>query len=891
MRIVAFYSFKGGVGRTTSLLNVAYWLAVRGRKVVLADWDLHAPGLSLMELMRNEAGDVPTAGVLDWLVPLRHESHEPQVERPSVSDLIVVPKLAISAQSRDDDPDPESEHPRMTGEILFIPAGDLSHGPASFANRIKAAGLSDLKSYFQNVDPADDRFVFKVFCEELRSAYLPWRQASSVGEPDYLLVDCRTGLTEVGDLLLGEATDFNVVVYAHDPQNLRGLEIALNARPRSPWELQQNTLLLWTLEPAGQEQLKVELRRHKRELINEIRKRDSLGMPEAFPEEFEIPYHPEMALTNEPIVHRFARCQLSQLFEKITARVEQKCHWTDEVIKALLDKDADGATQDAPDIKARIPGEFEQDLLYHSAVARIAMARPLASFLFEPPEFDLAGCSLADLSADWPPDMTIESQRLLANLIAWMPDLSTEIKNDFFKNRNHELFHKILPIACERRSTLLRESGVYYWGLLTASLARTLEWWLFGGSLRSRANAERDLVRPLLNGHALQSVPASHSAVFSVLVANCILLVLSDADDSSEWRLLRGWLRESRVDCSGCIKRLILGFLADTSSNQSPHLGVFLEDALNSIGTQMLIYSQSMSVPNVERLHWLSSTATLFRRAIESGCDWADTITCLGDVYSIHASAIEDGNDKGKLDERSALLFDAIQAYCRSLKLRPDDPLTLHNLGSAYDQLGQATDDNFQKLHWIDLAIASYESAINDRRKDADALYNLGCALLHRGQATEATDERARFFDKAIKSFKMSLDERPDDPYVIHKLGDAYDLRGRATEGFAEKAVFFDRAIESFQRLLEYRPKDIEGLHSLGAAYDERGRASESSEERMAYKEKAISAYNDSLAQDIAPAEIGRFDEEAEIRKMRERHRKTKTVSRWPLFSNFRSPF
>ena len=42
MRIIAFYSFKGGVGRTTALLNVAYCLAERGRKVVVADWDLHA---------------------------------------------------------------------------------------------------------------------------------------------------------------------------------------------------------------------------------------------------------------------------------------------------------------------------------------------------------------------------------------------------------------------------------------------------------------------------------------------------------------------------------------------------------------------------------------------------------------------------------------------------------------------------------------------------------------------------------------------------------------------------------------------------------------------------------------------------------------------------------
>ncbi|WP_246844050.1 ParA family protein, partial [Hydrocoleum sp. CS-953] len=45
-RTVTFYSFKGGVGRTTALTHVASILAMRGRKVVAVDLDLEAPGLS-----------------------------------------------------------------------------------------------------------------------------------------------------------------------------------------------------------------------------------------------------------------------------------------------------------------------------------------------------------------------------------------------------------------------------------------------------------------------------------------------------------------------------------------------------------------------------------------------------------------------------------------------------------------------------------------------------------------------------------------------------------------------------------------------------------------------------------------------------------------------------
>jgi cellulose biosynthesis protein BcsQ len=49
MEIITFFSFKGGVGRTQSLLNTACEFAQRGKNVLLIDFDLHAPGLSLME--------------------------------------------------------------------------------------------------------------------------------------------------------------------------------------------------------------------------------------------------------------------------------------------------------------------------------------------------------------------------------------------------------------------------------------------------------------------------------------------------------------------------------------------------------------------------------------------------------------------------------------------------------------------------------------------------------------------------------------------------------------------------------------------------------------------------------------------------------------------------
>jgi formylglycine-generating enzyme required for sulfatase activity len=44
-KIVTFYSYKGGTGRSMALANVAWVLASSGKRVLAIDWDLEAPGL------------------------------------------------------------------------------------------------------------------------------------------------------------------------------------------------------------------------------------------------------------------------------------------------------------------------------------------------------------------------------------------------------------------------------------------------------------------------------------------------------------------------------------------------------------------------------------------------------------------------------------------------------------------------------------------------------------------------------------------------------------------------------------------------------------------------------------------------------------------------------
>src|ERR1051326_8813932 len=89
-RVVTFYSFKGGVGRSMALANIAYILARDHHyKVVAVDWDLEAPGLHrYFNIADNKLGD----GVIDFLMKYKRLVRDPN---PTIKerDLSIKPYL------------------------------------------------------------------------------------------------------------------------------------------------------------------------------------------------------------------------------------------------------------------------------------------------------------------------------------------------------------------------------------------------------------------------------------------------------------------------------------------------------------------------------------------------------------------------------------------------------------------------------------------------------------------------------------------------------------------------------------------------------------------------------------------------------------------------------
>src|ERR1039457_206803 len=68
--VFTFYSYKGGVGRSLAVMNVAYTLAGGGRHVLIVDMDLEAPGISGFLQRSNELAEPESAHPKDILTLL-----------------------------------------------------------------------------------------------------------------------------------------------------------------------------------------------------------------------------------------------------------------------------------------------------------------------------------------------------------------------------------------------------------------------------------------------------------------------------------------------------------------------------------------------------------------------------------------------------------------------------------------------------------------------------------------------------------------------------------------------------------------------------------------------------------------------------------------------------
>lgn len=220
--ILVFYSFKGGVGRSTALASFAIQRARAGERVAIIDFDLDAPGIGVL-LAADENGTMANWGVIDYLL-----------ERP----ILDQQKAEIDLQ--DYYHVCRREKVTGSGEIFVIPAGRADSGYIGKLARI------DFEQPFNSEISHPIILLLKQIKEEL--------------SPNWILLDSRAGLSDPAGLLLGGLAHMYVVFGTSSEQSWQGLRLVLHRLGAERiWEgkMQLYCLLVQGMVPENSELSKI----------------------------------------------------------------------------------------------------------------------------------------------------------------------------------------------------------------------------------------------------------------------------------------------------------------------------------------------------------------------------------------------------------------------------------------------------------------------------------------------------------------------------------------------------------------------------------------------------------------------------------------------------------
>ncbi|WP_133510132.1 tetratricopeptide repeat protein [Candidatus Thiosymbion oneisti] len=329
MKIISFFSFKGGVGRTALLTNLgAYW-AGRGKVVVLMDLDLMAPGLAYSPLagpyLYPEGKDL---GMSDLIAALQPVIEEPDREEAAQGVFLPPHWLLREMHLSHQDGGPGKDQDQ--GQLLLIDAG--SH-PVTGAPPGSDGILAPIPPRRGTPDESDRQTLYRSLAYQMREDLEHWR----VPEPypaagrtiDYLLIDSRTGFAELPDLSLGYLADRIVLVAGLNPQNLKGLELTLRAllasNERIPIdELHRQLCVVFSPIPTAEDETVFAALEEAHSLLNQSRRIAANREYERVPESFVLHYTPILATSELPLATRWPESLYGREVLRIAHHLEGK---------------------------------------------------------------------------------------------------------------------------------------------------------------------------------------------------------------------------------------------------------------------------------------------------------------------------------------------------------------------------------------------------------------------------------------------------------------------------------------------------------------------------------------------------------------------------------------
>ena len=181
--IIAGYSFKGGMGRSTTLAYLAYFYYLLGKKVVVFDFDFEAPGIASLFFEKDVREK--KAGVLDYLIDLNLEKN---------LDL--------------DNYFLQNEVSNNSGNLYLFPTG-IDFYIENYINKISKIDFNS-NQYINNFQKLLDEVNIKL-------------------KPDLIFIDLRAGINESNGYILKNLSNKNLLFFNNEEQNEDGLKVVLNS--------------------------------------------------------------------------------------------------------------------------------------------------------------------------------------------------------------------------------------------------------------------------------------------------------------------------------------------------------------------------------------------------------------------------------------------------------------------------------------------------------------------------------------------------------------------------------------------------------------------------------------------------------------------------------------
>jgi tetratricopeptide (TPR) repeat protein len=757
MYTVTFYSYKGGVGRTLALANVAYTLATEGgkKRVVVVDFDLEAPGIdSISPFDRGKR--MEKGGVVEYIAEY-FTAPEPNPD--------ALPSLLPYAREVDSIPN-----------LMLIPAGKKD------------------EEYQKTLTCLNwDRF-YRVqkgyrFFEQFK------RKIEQELAPDYLLVDSRTGLADVAGITTHQLADLVVLVFNLNRQNLDGTKRCYDsmvsaARPR-PIKI----MLVASPIPQG----------HLLDAkLVESRLEDAVGsMPDVvtFGQSesdriIQIPYHPALSLMDEAFVQAYPNEEISRMYRRIAEAVQKS---NPAEMKFLLERA----------FRYRDENRFEEAEAEFCAVIEQHPNNAEGHYLYG--DFLMKREKYAKATGQFE-----EACRLVSNNPRYLYALGTALAA---VNRNDSAMEKLKQAeSIEPGNKAILQSIARLFSKMGES-TKALEYWrkinsvkppasrldrikalqrftsmapaFLSSSLSLPKDFDRNGFLDRLEKALIFDYPTKASLLQSILNQSFSAQQVQDLDDLLKLEQLR-------------LSNLLGDYFALVQSKVRQGE---LHDVKHEKDLERLIASTKGDDANAFRL--CLAIAKMNSKEYEEVVDVVATAlgatvpeSCQAVFYSIWGDAIIELAEQADAVKRKAeLLYEAAEKYARAVEIKPDMHNALRNWGIILRKLSDLHEGS-EREALLKEAVEKFARAIEIKPDEHEVLDIWGAALLELSYLYEGRQKTA-ILKAALHKAKSAEELKPGAG--IYNMACAYALLGQKR-----------KAIAALKKAIESNPK-----HKEMAAADE----------------------------------------------------------------------